>query len=278
MYASALVLLSMACLVPRKDYDALQADLNALQVEMSGQIEERDAQILTLEEAIALEKEGVASLSGQRAQLQSDLETANAAQAALIKDRSRLRASVADMETALNELAERKRAAEQRIAQYQDLLSRFQTLIDAGRLSVQIVDGRMVVALATDILFASGKAELSEDGTAALTEVASILAGIPDRNYQVEGHTDDVPIRTEQYPSNWELAAGRSIAVVKTLIEGGLPEDRVSAASFSKHKPVATNDDADGRALNRRIEIVVVPDLSDLPGFDELNAISGASE
>ena len=273
-----LFVLLAACLVPRKDYDALQAELNALKVEVAGQLEERDARIVTLESALAAERDSLAALEAQRARIAQDLEALQGEQAALIKDRSRLRSSVAEMEQALAELAERKRAAEDRITQYQDLLSRFKSLIDAGRLSVQIVDGRMVVSLATDILFASGKADLSEDGAAALAEVASILAEIPGRGYQVEGHTDNVPISNEQYPSNWELAAARSITVVKTLIDGGLPADRVSASSFSKHKPVASNDTKPGRALNRRIEIVVVPDLSGLPGFDELNELSGATE
>ena len=81
-------------------------------------------------------------------------------------------------------------------------------MIDAGTLQVKVVDGRMVVALATDILFAAGSATLSADGQSAVEQVASVLAGIPDRNYQVAGHTDDRPIANEK-PSRptgiWEL-------------------------------------------------------------------------
>ena len=132
----------------------------------------------------------------------------------------------------------------------------------------------MVVQLATDILFASGSAELSEDGSAALSEVAGILASIPDRRYQIEGHTDNVPIQNAQYPSNWELASGRSIVVLKAMLAAGLDADRVSASSFADTHPVSSNDTTAGRAANRRIEIVVVPDLSQLPGFDELQAVS----
>ena len=65
------------------------------------------------------------------------------------------------------------------------------------------VDGRMVVALATDVLFASGSARRTEDGKAALSEVAAVLVTLRDRRFQIEGHTDDVPIKTERYPSNW---------------------------------------------------------------------------
>jgi chemotaxis protein MotB len=101
-------------------------------------------------------------------------------------------------------------AAQARVAAYQDMLKRFQKLIDAGTLKVKIVNGRMVVELATDVLFASGKAELSPSGKGAIREVAVVLASIAERKYQVEGHTDNVPISTAQYPSNRVLASARA--------------------------------------------------------------------
>lgn len=204
------------------------------------------------------------------ARLNGDLEKQQGELAQVIKDRSALKGSVDDMKSALEELARRKAEADKRIAEYRGLLSRFQRLIDAGKLKVKIVDGRMVVALASDILFASGSAALSKDGRQSIAEVGNLLAQIPDRKFQVEGHTDNVPIRTEQFPSNWELASARAITVLRTMVDAGLPAARVSAASFGDSKPAAPNDTADGKAQNRRIEIVVVPDLSQLPGFEEL--------
>ena len=190
--------------------------------------------------------------------------------ASTLKDKSGLKDSVQQMQAALDELNRRKAEADRRLGEFKSLLARFQSLIDAGKLKVKIVDGRMVVALASDILFASGSASLSKDGEAAVKEVAVLLTSIPERTFQVEGHTDNVPIKTAQFPSNWELAASRSLTVVKTMVDAGLPANRVSAASFGDQKPAAANDSAEGKALNRRIEIVVVPDLSTLPGFDEL--------
>jgi chemotaxis protein MotB len=178
------------------------------------------------------------------------------------------------MEKALRELEERKAQADARIAEFRSLLSRFKSLIDAGKLKVKIAYGRMVVELATDILFAPGSADLSPAGKTAIGEVAQVLAGIPEREFQVEGHTDNVPIKTSQYPSNWELASARALTVVKAMVESGLPPDRVSAASYADWKPIAPNDTPEGRASNRRIEIVVVPDLSSLPGFDELGKVT----
>ena len=150
----------------------------------------------------------------------------------------------------------------------------FQSLIDAGKLKVEIVDGRMVVVLASDVLFASGSANLSRDGKSAIGEVAALLADIPDRKFQIEGHTDNVPIRTAVYPSNWELASARALTVLKTMLEAGMPADRISAASFGDSKPARDNETPEGKAANRRIEIVVTPDLSTLPGFEELNRVA----
>lgn len=193
--------------------------------------------------------------------------------AQVVKDRSALKGSVDEMRQALDELSRRKAEADRRLAEFRGLLARFQKLIDAGKLKVKIVDGRMVVALASDILFASGSAALSKEGKARVAEVASLLAQLPERKFQVEGHTDNVPIRTEQFPSNWELASARSLTVLKTMVDAGMPQDRVSAASFGDSKPAASNDTTEGKAQNRRIDIVVVPDLSSLPGFDELQRV-----
>ncbi len=217
------------------------------------------------------------TLAAEKSSLQQQLTTASSELkrtsddlASTVKDKAGLKSSVDEMKAALDELNKRKAEADRRITEYRNLLARFQSLIDAGKLKVKIVDGRMVVALASDILFASGSAGLSKEGKASVEEVAAVLSSIPDRKFQVEGHTDNVPIKTAQFPSNWELASSRSLTVLKTMVEAGMPAGRVSAASFGESKPTAPNDSADNRALNRRIEIVVVPDLSTLPGFDEL--------
>ncbi len=271
------LLLTVGC-VKKKDYDALQAELDAARSDMTAQIATKDSRIMELETALALEQENVASLEEDLAKLRKIYEDETSAlraqQAELLKDRTRLKASVDEIKGALDELARRKAAADARVAAFQDMLDRFKALIDAGRLKVKIVDGRMVVVMATDILFESGKADLSEDGKSALAEVGAVLADIPDRKYQVEGHTDNVPIATAKFPSNWELGSARALTVTRTLIEAGVPADRISAATFADTKPVASNDSKEGKAANRRIEIVVVPDLSDLPGAEDLQKLT----
>jgi chemotaxis protein MotB len=249
-------------------------------------VEARDK---TLQEALDVEKKNSATLNDKRVALEASLATATAdlkrtsaelkstqgELADVVKDKSKLKGSVDDMQKALDELQKRKAEADHRVAEYQSLLARFKTLIDAGKLKVKIIDGRMVVLLNSDILFPSGSATLNASAKGSLTEIAHVLAQLPDRKFQIEGHTDNVPIHSAAFPSNWELAAARAISVVKTVIDAGLPNDRVSAASFGDSKPTASNESIEGRTQNRRIEIVVVPDLSSLPGFDELSHAGG---
>lgn len=265
----------MGC-VTQQTYDTLKSERDALDVtlgerakalaELEGRRQQLANQKQNLEAQLAEEQTKVRDLSARIERLMGEM-------AAVTKDKSRLQSSVEDMTRALAELERRRAEAEGRIAEFKNLLARFRSLIDAGKLKVKIVEGRMVVVLATDILFGSGSASLSKDGKAAVAEVGQVLASIPRRSFQVEGHTDNVPIASAQYPSNWELAAARAITVVKAMVDAGLPAERVSAASFGETRPVAPNDSKESKAQNRRIEIIIVPDLSQLPGFEELKAL-----
>jgi chemotaxis protein MotB len=191
-------------------------------------------------------------------------------------DRARLESSLADTRKALEESAKRKAEADKRMAEYTELVRKFKSLMDAGRLSVKIVNGQMVVALSSDILFSSGSASLSKEGRASILEVTKVLAEINNRKFQIVGHTDDVPIATATFSSNWELASARALTVLKEMVGGGMPAPQVSAASAGQYSPAKPNDSRENRAFNRRIEIVVLPDLSSLPGFEELSRMTGS--
>ncbi len=272
-----LLVLGLGC-VPMKKFRELESNL----ADAGATVTVRDGRILELEEAVAVEQARVAGLEGRIAELEATLQGKRDAladcqdrEATLLASKGRLESDVESMKQALAELEARREATERRLSAYRDLLSRFQKLIDAGKLKVKIQNGRMVVALASDVLFASGSADLSPEGRTAIEEVSGVLASIPDRSFQVEGHTDDDPIRTAQYPSNWELASGRALTVVKTMVAAGMPPERISAASYAFFQPIASNETDEGKAANRRIEIVVIPDLSALPGYDELQQIGG---
>lgn len=184
-----------------------------------------------------------------------------------------LKGSLDDVKKAYNEMLARRAEEQKRLQEFRDLTAKFQQLIDAGTLKVKIVDGKMVVSLGSDILFPSGSAQLSEKGTEAIKAVTTQLASITGRDFQVEGHTDNVQMKSENY-SNWDLATARALSVLKIMTANGMPANRISAAGFADTKPIANNATSQGKAQNRRIEIVVVPDLSTLPGYDELKKMS----
>jgi chemotaxis protein MotB len=165
------------------------------------------------------------------------------------------------LQARLNQLSAIEQEIRERNQIYEEVLSRFRSLIDAGRLSVSIARGRMVINLPQDILFASGSADLGADGRRTLAEVAGVLGEFQDRRFQVEGHTDDRPISTAQFPSNWELSAARALSVVKLLVAQGVSPENLSGAGYGEYHPVAVNETAEGRRLNRRIEIVMLPNL-----------------
>lgn len=264
-------LATSSCVVWESDYDKLKKDFDDYKTLSEAREAKNQVTIQKLEDALRLETERAAALEKQ-------IEALNAEKVALSVDKSRLQATEAELMKALREVQERKMAAEKRIAEYRDLLSRFKSLIDSGKLRVRIVDGQMVVELATDVLFPSGSAVLSPTGKAAVVEVAQVLASIPERRFQIAGHTDDVPIRTARYRSNWDLAFDRAHSVLQAMLETGMPSTRISASSYGEFRPTADNASDEGKAKNRRIEIIVVPDLSELPGAEELEALDKAPD
>jgi chemotaxis protein MotB len=104
-----------------------------------------------------------------------------------------------------------------------------------------------------------------------------VLDTVGDRDFLVAGHTDNVPIRTMLYPSNWELSTRRAVEVVHILVAQGMNPKVLAAAGYGEFDTVAPNDTAEHRAQNRRIEIVLQPNLSDLPPLDDATATTVGS-
>jgi chemotaxis protein MotB len=144
---------------------------------------------------------------------------------------------------------------------YEDLLEQMKAEIEQGQVTIKELEGRLSMNLVDSILFDSGKDEVKKAGEVILSKVVSILKGVVDKSIRIEGHTDDVKIAgslTKRYPSNWELSAARAINVTRFLQRGGIPGERLSATAFGEWKPIADNDTPEGRAQNRRIEIILV--------------------
>ena len=288
LWGLSLVLVALPGCVSKKKYDALQREFDESVAALEGSLAERDTSIQTLEQALAAEQarraacdQEVMDLGARMQPLMDELEQlrglkdqAEADLAEALASKKNMKASIAEMKEALADAKARRAAAERRIAAYKSMLRKFKPLIDSGQLEVLVSDGRMVLVLPTDVLFDSGSAQLSEQGVSAIKSVGTTLAEMKARRFQVEGHTDTVPIKTSKYPSNWELASARAMGVVRALLEAGVAADQLSAASFGEHRPAQSNDSDEGKAKNRRIEIVIVPDLSGLPGFDELNEMA----
>ena len=123
-------------------------------------------------------------------------------------------------------------------------------------ISFESTEKGMVMRLSDHIIFDPGKAELSEAGNAFLKKVASLFKD-SSHNISIEGHTDNIPIQTKQFPSNWELSASRAVNVLRYFSgKENYPIERLSAVGFGEFQPISANDTPEHRALNRRVEII----------------------
>jgi chemotaxis protein MotB len=186
----------------------------------------------------------------------------------------------AEREKLQNALAEYKQRAEtlERIkARFEKLRERLQQLTELG-LEIAIRKNRMVITLPGDVLFASGKDKLEDKGLEILGKVAAVIRsddGLAKRTYQVAGHTDNQPLRNtkEVFKDNWGLSLMRARQVLLFLIQptddpkepgGGLDEKLWSAAGYGATDPVAENSGKFGRQKNRRVELIMLPDVEEM--------------
>ncbi len=157
---------------------------------------------------------------------------------------------------------------DKRLSAFKEMTEKFRKMIDSGKLQVTMRHGRMIVKLPASVLFASGSADLSKDGQSALAEVASILKQFPNRRFMVAGHTDNVPtLPTSPFKDNWQVSTARAVTVTEALIAAGMSAAHLSAAGYSEYEPVHANGSEAGRQENRRIEIVLLPNLAELPSL-----------
>ena len=133
-----------------------------------------------------------------------------------------------------------------------------------AKLVSSIEERGLVVSIEDTLLFDSGSAVITPHAQAIIAKISTVLAPVP--NYiKVEGHTDNLPIHTQQFPSNWELSVLRATNVVQLLISpGGISPDRLSATGYGEYRPVATNATEAGRSRNRRVDLVILRSKYDL--------------
>ena len=166
----------------------------------------------------------------------------------------------------ISQLERMRTAMQKRTDDYQQLIDKLHQMKISGTLQVKFRKGLMAVQLPSDILFTGNGIALKTPAKEALTELAQTLSTFSDRRFQVVGHSDDRPIRTRRYSSNWELSTQRAVQVVKTLVEAGVKPELISAAGAAHFDPVAKNESPEGRKSNRRVEIIFVPKIDEIPG------------
>lgn len=150
-------------------------------------------------------------------------------------------------------------------AAFHALAAKLQRMIDTGKLNVLVRKGRMILKLPAEVLFSSGRAELSESGKAALGEVAGVLKQFPDRSFMVAGHTDNEPVKDSGYENNWQLSTSRALTVTQFFVQNGVKPQNLVAAGYGEFDPISSNDTAKGRRENRRIEIELLPNVEEIP-------------
>jgi chemotaxis protein MotB len=160
----------------------------------------------------------------------------------------------------------------QELTEQVDELGRARKLLE-GKLSQEIQDKQvkldmmekgLVITVVGDLLFDSGKAKIRSEAEPLLDKVASVLKeNVPRLNVGIEGHTDDQPIKYSGWKSNWELSTARALSVLHYLVnEKGISPDRLSAIGYGEYRPVASNNTKESRQLNRRVEIVILPEFT----------------
>jgi chemotaxis protein MotB len=224
--------------VYNRDIAALKGEIDGLRSDKAG-----------LEQSLQTTQGDLAKTEADKARCLGELS-------ALVQQKGQLSG---DLNSALEQLEQMRSLAAKQKAMLDGLVQSLESMTQAGKVKVVKRNGRLIVEIAENILFDSGKSKLKAEGIAALTELAPLLARV-ERDFQVTGHTDNVG--TEAY--NWRLSLDRALSVLQQMIDAGYPSARLSSAGYAYYQPVASNDSPEGRQLNRRVELVLVPNLDEL--------------
>jgi chemotaxis protein MotB len=267
----------------------LQARFDGLEEEngqLNSELRNVNGQVTDLEQKLASgsasAQDEIAKLQKQAAELKADAAHSTKEREQLRQEQSQLTASLElerqhlKAEEAEKARLEQERAAKEeeikRLTKTQEELSRsLQDEIAKGNITIQQVRDRLTINMVDRILFHSGQAQINQDGIKVLKQVGDVLNKIMDKQIQIEGHTDNVPISTklqDRFKTNWELSTSRATTVVRYLIDrGGVDRQYLSAVGYADTHPIASNDSKEGRSSNRRIEIVLYPkDLKNIAG------------
>ena len=265
-----------------KEREALAARSNELQSRLSGLEKEKGqlnnelgnvrGQITDLEEKLA---SGSATAQEEITKLQKQASELAENAARIAKEREQLQLEQTQLAATLEQERLAKLAKEEeinRLTRTQEELSKsLQDEISKGNVTIQQVRDRLTINMVDRVLFDSGQAQVKPAGVKVLKPVSDVLNKISDKQIRIEGHTDNVnisPKLQDRFKTNWELSTARATTVVRFLIDqGGVDRQHLSAVGYADTHPLAPNDTEQGRASNRRIEIVLYPkDLKRIAG------------
>ena len=201
----------------------------------------KEREIATKEAALATARDNINALNGQLAQSREEKTL---------------------LEARLVDLSEQQK---KEAAHFALLQSRLEQELDEHRVEITQLKNRMtVINLTSEVLFDSGSIEIKPAGRRVLDLIAESLNAYPEREISIDGHTDNVPVgKASRFVSNWDLSTTRAIAAVDHLQRAGVLPRRLRAVGHGEHKPIASNATAEGRQLNRRIEIRLLPEFDE---------------
>jgi chemotaxis protein MotB len=205
------------------------------------------------------------ALQKQRGGLQEQVQSLQSQRSALELQKTSLEQQQADLRRQVDALEQQKTqllsASRQTQSQYDALVRNLTEEVKKGELQVRQYKDMLTVDVAEQMFFDSGRANLKDTGKSVLKKVGEALKGYEDKVIRVVGHTDNLPITKslrKVFPSNWELSVARATTVVRYLQEVGIPPERMVASGRAEYQPIASNDSAEGRKKNRRIEITLI--------------------
>ncbi len=261
-YAAGLVLstLLLASCVPTRRLRASEAALQSARddsAKLAGQVADMQSTIGQLKQQIGDLNKKVEDLNNTAGMLSTD--AANK-QSQLNMSKEQLIAQQKRLEQLQALMNQQKNAIQEIRKKMTDALVGF----NSNELSVSIKNGKVYVSLSENLLFPSGSAVVNPKGKVALGKLAAVLNSNPEITVDIEGHTDSIPIRG-RYQDNWDLSTARANSIVRILtVEYQVDPTRIIASGHSSYDPVQSNSTADGRALNRRTEIILSPKLDEL--------------
>ncbi len=238
------------------EHARLMADRTQLERDLSAKAGDMGTTIVELRQRISALENDNARLTRENAAMAADNTRFASEKTQLASENARLARDIADTQKA------REEKVREVSSTYDQLLEKMKGEIAKGQVTISELKGKLTVNMVEAILFDSGKAEVKREGLVVLGKVVEILKTVNDKAIRIEGHTDNVEITrslAQRYPTNWELSAARAINVARYLQQQAIAPDSLSAAAFGQFKPVADNATVEGRAKNRRIEIVLVP-------------------